>query len=45
MDSFDVSPLYPAPVELALDRVALHAPRLVITAHARRRVVICPLCD
>jgi transposase len=39
MDTFDASPLCPAPVELALDHVTFHAPRLVITAHA------CPLCD
>ena len=43
MDPFDASPLCPAPVELALDQVAFHAPRLVITAHARRRAVACPL--
>jgi transposase len=39
MDAFDVSPLCPAPVEL----VAFRAPRLVITARARRRAVPCPL--
>ena len=44
MDAFDATPLCPAPVELALDHVAFHMPRLVITAHARRRVVPCPLC-
>jgi len=45
MDAFDVSPLCPAPVELALEHVTFHAPRLVIAAHARRRTVTCPLCD
>lgn len=44
MDTFDASPLCPAPVELALDHIAFDAPRLVITAHARRRAVVCPLC-
>jgi transposase len=44
MDAFEVSPLCPAPVELALDHVAFTAPWLVITAHARRRAVTCPLC-
>ena len=45
METFDASPLCPAPVELALDHVSFDAPRLVITAHARRRTVTCPLCD
>ena len=45
MDTFDPSPLCPAPVELALDHVSFQAPRLLITAHARRRAVACPLCD
>lgn len=44
MDTFDANPLCPAPVELALDHVAFDAPRLVITAHARRHAVACPLC-
>jgi hypothetical protein len=45
MESFDVSPLCPAPVELVLDYVAFDAPRLVITVHAHRRTVACPLCS
>jgi transposase len=44
MDAFDATPLCPAPVELTLDHVAFHTPRLLITAHARRRAVPCPLC-
>ena len=34
----------PAPVELALDHVCFDAPQFIITAHARRRAVPCPLC-
>jgi transposase len=45
MDAFAVSPFCPAAVELVLDHIAFDAPRLVITAHARHRVVACPLCD
>jgi len=44
MDAFSATPLCPSPIELQLDQIAFHAPDLIVTASARRRVVACPLC-